>query len=183
MVDIAVSLPTKEERQQCANTIIHTMGNMFPHLRDLPDFKKQLWDHLAIMSDFKLDIDYPFEIIKQETLQEKPHRVPYNNTRIMYRHYGRTLETLIRKACEMEDGDEKKNLVALIGNHMKKDFIAWNKDAVDLKKISSDLEELSAGKLQLTDEIMQLMNDRINYFCRPKGSNNNKNKNKNKNKK
>ena len=40
---------------------------MFPHLRDVDDFKHILWDHLAIMSDFKLDIDYPYEIVKKKS--------------------------------------------------------------------------------------------------------------------
>lgn len=67
MVDHALTIEDRAERQRCANTIINIMGGMFPHLRDVPDFKHKLWDHLAIMSDFKLDIDYPFEVIPKTT--------------------------------------------------------------------------------------------------------------------
>ena len=92
MVDYCVTIQDREERKRCANTIINIMGNMFPHLRDVNDFKHILWDHLAIMADFKLDIDYPYEIIKKENLYSRPPRIPYNNNRIRYRHYGKTLE-------------------------------------------------------------------------------------------
>lgn len=161
MVDYALTIRNRAERQNCANTIINVMGNMFPHLRDVPDFKHKLWDHLAIMADFKLDIDYPYEIIREENLNTKPERVPYPSTRIRYRHYGRTLEVLIKEACTFPEGDEKNNLVALIANHMKKDFIAWNKENVDLGKINDDLMEYSKGELQLTDTILRLMDSRV----------------------
>ena len=157
MVDHALTIQDPAERQRCANTIINIMGNMFPHLRDVPDFKHKLWDHLAIMADFKLDIKYPYEIIREENLGTKPDSIPYPSTKMRYRHYGRTLEVLIKKACEFPEGDEKRNLVALICNHMKKDYMAWNKDTVDDRKIAEDLDELSGGKLRMDDDIIRLM--------------------------
>ena len=187
MVDYALTIQDRAERQRCANTIVNIMGSMFPHLRDVPDFKQKLWDHLAIMSDFKLDIDYPCEIIRKDRLNTKPDSIPYPRTQIRYRHYGRTLEVLIQKACEMPEGDEKQNLMALICNHMKKDYMAWNKDTVEDQKIADDLEELSKGKLHMTPDIVRLMNERINRYCRPLKNNypnsNNNNRNNNRNKK
>ena len=104
--------------------------------------------------------------------------VPYSTTRMRYRHYGHTLEVLIRKACEFPEGNEKRNLVAMICNHMKKDYMAWNKDTVDDRKIAEDLYELSDGKLQLTDDIIRLMAERLNQNYRPKVNyNNNRNSN------
>ena len=164
MVDFALTIQDRSERQRCANTVINIMGNMFPHLRDVPDFKHKLWDHLAIMSDFKLDIDYPYEIIRKDNLVT---------------NYGRTLEVLIKKACEFPEGDEKKNLVALICNHMKKDYMAWNKDTVDDRKIAEDLAEFSGGKLQMDDEILRLMSERIAQNYRPRTNNNNNQRNNN----
>lgn len=183
MVDHALTIEDRAERQRCANTIINIMGGMFPHLRDVPDFKHKLWDHLAIMSDFKLDIDYPFEVIPQNNLDAKPEPVPYPCTKIRYRHYGRTLEVLIQKACEFPEGDEKQNLVALICNHMKKDYMTWNKDTVDDRKIADDLYELSGGKLQMTDEILKLMAERIDLYYRPTKANTPNNNNNRNNKK
>ena len=143
MVDYCVTIEDREERKRCANTIINIMGNMFPHLRDVNDFKHILWDHLAIMSDFKLDIDYPYEIVKRENLNQKPPRIPYNTNRIRYRHYGKTLELMIREATELEDGPEKDQLVRLLATQMKKSFLTWNKETVDDRKIFKDLDELS----------------------------------------
>ena len=113
MVDHALTIEDKEERQRCANTIVNIMGGMFPHLRDVPDFKHKLWDHLAIMSDFKLDIDYPFEIVKREELEMKPGKIAYPDKAIRYRHYGRFLESMIKKLSEMEEGEEKQALCCL----------------------------------------------------------------------
>jgi len=158
MVDYALTIQDRAERQRCANTIINIMGNMFPHLRDVPDFKHKLWDHLAIMSGFELDIDYPYEIIRKDNLVTRPDHIPYNTT----------LEVLIKKAIEFPEGNEKRNLIALICNHMKKDYMAWNKDTVDDKKIAEDLYELSDGKLQMTDDIVRLMAERLNQNYRPK---------------
>mgnify|MGYP002233105214 CR=1 FL=1 len=144
------------------------------------DFKHKLWDHLAIMADFKLDIDYPYEVIRKDNLITKPETVPYPSTKIRYRHYGRTLEVLIKKAIDFPEGDEKQNLVALICNHMKKDYMSWNKDTVDDRKIADDLAELSGGKLQMTDSLLRLMAERIEQNYRPKMNNqNNRNNNRN----
>ena len=173
MIDHCVSIEDREERTRCANTIINIMGNLFPHLRDVDDFKHKLWDHLAIMSDFKLDIDYPYEIIRKDNLNTRPEVIPYPSTKIRYRHYGRTLEVLIKKAIDFPEGDEKQNLIALICNHMKKDYMTWNKDTVDDRKIAEDLNEYSGGKLQMTDDIIKLMAERINQNYRPKVNNQN----------
>lgn len=180
MVDHALTIEDRAQRQRCANTIVNIMGGMFPHLRDVPDFKHKLWDHLAIMSDFKLDIDYPYDVMHKDRLNAKPENVPYPSANIRYRHYGRMLEVLIKKAIDFPEGEEKQNLIALICNHMKKDYMVWNKDTVDDRKIAEDLQELSGGKLQMTDSIVRLMAERIGLNCRPKANaQNNRNNNRN----
>ena len=156
MVDHALQIEDREERQRCANTIIKIMGNMYPLLRDLPDFKQKLWDHLAIMSNFKLDIDYPYEIIKQDTLNSSPERIPYSNGRIKYRHYGYFLEELIRKAMELPEGEERAQLIHLIAIQMRKNFITWNKDSVEIPKLIADLEDYTQGRIKLTEEDLEI---------------------------
>ena len=89
MVDHAITIEDRAERQRCANTIIAVMGNMYPQLRDMPDFKHKLWDHLAVMADFKLDIDYPYEVIKPEEFHVAPQHLSYRSSEIRNRHYGR----------------------------------------------------------------------------------------------
>ena len=160
MVDYCVTIEDREERKRCADTIINVMGNMFPHLRDVNDFKHILWDHLAIMSDFKLDIDYPYEIVQKEELYTRPPQIPYNNSRIRYRHYGKTLELMIQRATEYPEGPEKDALIRLLATQMKKSFLTWNKESVDDRKIFKDLSELSGGKIVLNEEEHKLAESR-----------------------
>lgn len=160
MVDYCVTIEDRLERKRCADTIINIMGNMFPHLRDVNDFKHILWDHLAIMGDFKLDIDYPYEIVKKEDLHSKPPKVAYGNSRIRYRHYGKTLEQMVIKATELEDGEERNQLIRLLANQMKKSYLTWNKESVDDEKIFKDLYELSKGEIALSTEEYKLAESR-----------------------
>jgi hypothetical protein len=168
MVDYCVSLSSREDRTQCANAIINLMGNMFPHLRDVNDFKHILWDHLAIMSGFALDIDYPYEVIKKEDLYIKPKRLPYDQGHIVYKHYGKNLENMIKKATEYEDGEQKVHLIGLLANHMKKSFLTWNKEVVDDSKIFKDLEYLSQGKIVLDEDSHKLTESKDNLMKKNK---------------
>lgn len=170
MIDHCVSIEDRAERTRCANTIINIMGNLFPHLRDVDDFKHKLWDHLAIMSDFKLDIDYPYEIIRKENLRTKPEKVPYILTPIRYRHYGKTLERMIKKCEEYPEGPERDQLISLLANHMKKSFLTWNKEVVDDDKIFKDLREYSRGKIDLNPETFRLKESK--EFLQKKNKNN-----------
>lgn len=156
MVDYALTIEDREERQRCANTIVKIMGNMYPLMRELPDFKRKLWDHLAIMSDFKLDIDYPYEVVKPDTLATPPCRIPYSTGRIRRRHYGLILEQLIQKAVEYPEGEEKNQLLHLIAVHMRKNFITWNKDSVEIQKIIDDMYEYSQGTISLTEQDLEI---------------------------
>jgi hypothetical protein len=160
MVDHCTLVEDKDERNRCAGAIINIMGNLFPHLRDVNDFKHILWDHLAIMSDFKLDVDYPYEVIKKEDLYKSPPCLAYSNSRITYRHYGKTLEQMIMKANELEDSVEKNMLIKLLANHMKKQFMIWNKDSVDDRKILKDLDELSRGQIVLNENSYKLVENK-----------------------
>lgn len=138
------------------------MGNLFPYLRDVNDFKHKLWDHVAIMSDFNLDIEFPYEIVKKENLYTRPETIPYQNRRIRYMHYGRTLQEMIHKAAEYEEGIEKSELIRLIANQMKKCLISWNKEFADNKKVFDDLRELSNGKIDLSEDSLRLFENREN---------------------
>lgn len=155
MVNHVTTIENREERQKAAQTIIDIMGNLFPYLRDVPDFKHKLWDHLAIMTDFSLDIDYPYELPEREMLLEKPNKIPYPTGRIRYRHYGKVIETMIKRATEYEPGPEKDNLIQMLADHMKKCYLTWNKETLDDNIIFKDLVELSKGKIEIP-EGMQL---------------------------
>lgn len=156
MVDHCLTIEDREERTRCAYSIINTMGNLFPMLRDVEDFKHKLWDHLAIMADFRLDIDYPYEVIRPENLNTRPEKVEYTSSPIRYRHYGKSVELMIAKAAVMEPGEERDALVSLIAHHMKKMMLAVNKDGVDDAKIFKDLCEYSHGAIRLDAETCHL---------------------------
>lgn len=155
MVDHCVSIPDREERTRCAYTIINIMGNLFPHLRDIDDFKHKLWDHLAIMSDFKLDIDYPCEIVRRENLVTKPDRIPYASARIRYRHYGKITEEMLQKARLMPPGAEQDALISMLANYMKKSYLTWNKDNVEDDKIWQDVCEYTHGDIRMDYPLMR----------------------------
>lgn len=149
MVEHLMTIDDRAERNKAAKGVIAVMGNLNPHLRDVNDFKHKLWDHLAIISDFKLDIDSPYETPTPELLKEKPNKIGYNQKKIRYKHYGHSIALIIEKAVEMEEGEEKRDLTYMIANHMKKSYLTWNREAVDDKDIIQDLRVLSDNKLNI----------------------------------
>ena len=153
MVDHIKTIEDREERNKAARTIIGVMGNLNPHLRDVNDFKHKLWDHLAVISNFELDIDSPYETPTPELLQEKPAKVDYNQKAIRYKHYGHSIVLMIEKAAEMEEGEEKSDLIKMIAYHMKKSYLTWNREAVDNQEIFDDLKTLSAGRIEVDPEM------------------------------
>ena len=153
MVDHALTIENREERQRCAETIVRIMKSMFP---DLPDHERKLWDHLAIMSDFKLDIDYPCEVIKPEEFHVAPQHLSYRNSEIRNRHYGRIVEEMISHALTIEDEEEKKQFIELILIQMKKNYIAWNKDGVEDKRIIEDLRIYTKGTIDIADKEIRI---------------------------
>lgn len=152
MVEHAVAIEDVKERNKVAKSIISVMGNLNPHLRDVPDFQHKLWDQLFIISDFKLDVDSPFPKPSRELLAESPDPLEYPQNFPKYRFYGNNIKRMIDAALKFEDGDLKEALVYTIANHMKKCYLNWNKDTVDDKVIFSHLYELSDGKINLKEK-------------------------------
>lgn len=149
MVDHCLTIEDRDERNRCAHTIVAIMDNMFPENRSEADYKHKLWDHLAIISDFKLDIDYPFEIVKKDNLDSRPEPLKYHLEHIKYRHYGKIIERMIERAAEYPEGEERDALVMLLANHMKKLIFQINKEDVDDNKIFKDLYYYSGGRIRL----------------------------------
>lgn len=152
MVDYALSIEDREERNKVAQAIISVMGNMQPHLRDVPDFQHKLWDQMFIMSDFQLDVDSPFPITSKELLQKRPEPLEYPQNHPKYRFYGNNIKRMIDVAVEWEKGDKRSGLEYAIANHMKKCYLNWNKDVVDDKAIFNHLYELSNGEIDLASD-------------------------------
>jgi len=150
MVDHLKTIEDRDERNRAAKTIISIMGNLNPQIRDVGDFKHKLWDHLALIANFELDIDSPYPVPEPSKFVEKPKPVELKVGAIRFLHYGRIIEMMIDAASEKEDGDEKEYLTSLIVNHMKKSYITWNRGQVPDEVIIGDLLQLSRGRLKIT---------------------------------
>jgi len=158
LINQAVAVEDRVERNKMAKYIIQVMGNLNPHLRDVPDFQHKLWDQLFIMSDFKLDVESPYPILSREVLQMKPDRLAYPQNFPKYRFYGNNIKYMIDVANKWEEGELKSALVKVIANHMKKSYLSWNKDTVKDDVIFEHLYELSNGKINLLESAEELIN-------------------------
>ena len=156
MVDYCMTIENRDERTHCAYTIVDTMITMFPEVRNEADYERKLWDQLAIMSDFKLDIDYPFEVVKEDSLESKPEPIHYELEKIKFRHYGKIIERMIARAAEYPEGEERDTLVMLLANHMKKLIYQISNEDVEDRKIFNDLYHYSRGTIRLNPETHKL---------------------------
>jgi hypothetical protein len=187
MVDHAVGLASKEERNKVANAIIKVMGELNPQLRDVEEYKPKLWTHLFIMSDFQLDVDSPYPLPTREALEEKPSKVAYPQSEIKIGHYGKIVQQMIEKAVEMPEGDERNALTKIIAGLMKRFHLTFNTASVEDQVIANHLKMLSKGRLILTDlSFLPNTNDILKSNANPANSmktgfgSNNKNKKKKK---
>jgi len=195
LINQAVAVEDRAERNKLARYIIQVMGGMNPHLRDVPDFQHKLWDQLFIMSDFRLDVESPFPIPSREVLQLRPEALRYPQKNPKYRFYGNNITYMIDVANSWEDGEMKDGLVMVIANHMKKSYLSWNKDTVADNVIFEHLYELSGGRINLMQSSEELIDTQALMKTNQRTSNkiitnqpqqqqkNNKNKNKKQNKK
>ena len=152
MVDLAISLPDKAERQRCANTIISIMSRVQPENADAADYEVRLWNHLAKISRYKLDIDYPVEIIPELEAMEHPRPLPYPMKKIHRRHYGHLVENALQYAQTLPDGEERNALVGMVANQMKQNLFVWNRDSMDDNLVMQDIKRYSEGLLKLPSD-------------------------------
>lgn len=178
MVKYICDLPTKDERNRYAQVVIELMGFLNPHLRDVADFKHKLWDHLHIISDFKIDVDSPYPLPSPEAIHLKPEPLRYPHQRIRYKHYGKTIELMIEKAKSIDEPARKQHMVQAIANFMKMAYVQWNKDSVADESILADLRELSKGELKLEDNVNL---NRVEYRTTPANNARNNNQRNNNN--
>lgn len=149
MIEYAITIEDREKRTKVANVIVTIMAQMHPQVKETIDYQQKLWDHLHIISEFKLDVDTDFNVPSQEEIETKPKRVPYQDNNIKYRQYGKNLENIIAKAIELEEGEEKNAFIVNIANHIKKSYLNWNRDSVNDELIIQHLDDLSDGALKM----------------------------------
>ncbi len=166
MVDYALTITDKEERQNYAEAIIEVMKGFSPKMKDVDDFRHKLWDHLAYMANYELDIDYPFEVKHIDTINKCPEKLAYPKGFIRFRHYGRLIEKAMSDLSSMEDADEKERLVRLVANRMKRNLADWKGDGIEDSKVARDIAFYTDGKVepdfsQPGKELMQIGENRF----------------------
>lgn len=186
LVDHCMTIADEKERNKFAKSIIDVMGDLNPHLRDIPDFQHKLWDQLFMMSNFQLKVDSPYPIPTRETMYTPPNKMKYPVNESKYRYYGNNVKKMIEVAGAWEEGEKKDGLTYAIANQMKKNYLKWNKDQVEDEVIFHHLEELSGGKLKAVEgeTLMTVIptNTNNNSHSSNKGKNrNNINNNRNNN--
>lgn len=192
MIEYCCTIKDRDERNLCARAIIQVMGQINPPLRDVADYNHKLWDHLFIISQFKLDVDSPYPMPDPESFMEKPKRLDYPKGRIKYKHYGKTIEDIIKKAREFKEGPERNELTRQIANQLKRSYYNWNKDLITDDIILKNLAELSSGELKVDAGVALTSQQELKGSAPNNGGNNtnkkfhhknNKHKNKHKNRK
>ncbi len=157
MVAYLKTIKDRDLRNKNAQAVINLLGRQNPHLRDVPDFQHKLWDHLFIMAGFDLDVDSPFPKPSPEKLKARPEKLPYPKTGYQFRYYGQIIKKMIDEAVKWEEGELKDLLIRTIANHMKKNYLTWNKDTVSDEVIFEHLRILSNGKIDLKPEEYELL--------------------------
>ena len=147
MIEYVVSIPDKEKRNEQIRAVVAIMGILNPQLRDLVDFKHKLWDHVHIISDFKIDIDSPYPTPTEETFSTHPSPIPLNSTPLKAAHYGRNIQNMINMIIEKPDDEIKNNMILVLAGYMRQQYLIWNKDTVSEETIFKDIYELSEGRL------------------------------------
>ena len=156
MLDHCLTIEDRDERTRCARSIIDAMSILFPSQGDPKVNRRKLWDHLAIMSDFKLDVDLPFELVRPEEFDKEPEQVAIGSGHARRRAYGCHLELMVAEAAKMPEGEERDALVLLLANHMKKLMLAVNPEGVDDEKIFSDIYEMTEGGIKVDPSQVRL---------------------------
>ena len=159
MVEHCKTIENKEERLLCAKTIVDTMANMAEQTADKEDFQKKLWNHLAAMAQYELDIDYPVEIKRIDDESTRPEQMLYPQKRIQKRNYGAIVEQFTEHLATMKDNTLRDELTILVANHMKRDLSNWSVDSMSDEKIADDMASYTNGKIQIDFNRHQLISD------------------------
>ena len=152
MIEYVMSIPDKDKRNEQIRAVVGVMGILNPQLRDLNDFKHKLWDHVQIISDFEIDIDSPYPLPTKETFDTRPTPVPIDKTPLKAAHYGRNIQNMVDMIAEKDDDELRKNMVMVLANYMRQQYLIWNKDSVTEETIFKDIEQLSGGRLKVPED-------------------------------
>jgi hypothetical protein len=165
MVKHAISLDNKDERTRCANAIVKLMATKMSHLNGSEDFNRTLWDHLFLISEGQLDIEWPYDVTTAESIHTKPQPLPLPQNIIRQRHYGRLVEELFEKLKNMDEGPQRDELARLTANQMKRDLATWGHGSMDNEKVADDMARFTDGKIQL--DLKNFVFEKVTATARP----------------
>jgi len=151
MVAHLLTIEDKERRQKQAHAVIELMGFINPQLKNIEDYRHKLWDHLFLISDFKLEVDSPYPIPTRESLRARPDPLPYPKRHPRYSHLGKHLELVIQKAMAEENEEKRSGFAHAIAYYMKLTYNTWHKELVQDESIRSELNTITQGKLEFTN--------------------------------
>lgn len=151
MIEYLTSIEDKEIRQRNAYAVIELMGFLNPHLKNVEDFRHKLWDHLFLISDFKLEVESPYPIPTRETLKTKPKPLPYPKRYPKFSHLGKNLELVINKALGEENPDKRQGFANAVAYYMKLAYSNWHKETVHDDAIQGELNNITEGQLEFTN--------------------------------
>jgi hypothetical protein len=152
IVQLAIKTEDRDKRTQIAFVIVEIMAQLHTEVKDSPELRHKLWDHLHIISDFKLDVDCPYPLPDEEVLTKNPNRLSYPKRDMRYSYYGKNIENIINKIVEANDEEHQAEISMAIANSLKKAYLMWNRDSVDDNLIKRHLKDLSNVNLTLTEE-------------------------------
>jgi len=151
MVEQLLEMENREERQRNAYVVIELMGFLNPHLKNVEDFRHKLWDHLFLISDFKLDVDSPYPIPTRETLKAKPERLKYPKQHPKFNHLGKNIEVVINKALQEENPEKRQGFANAIAYYMKLTYSNWHKELMHDDAIQNELSTITKGELEFNN--------------------------------
>ena len=172
MVEYARTIENREKRSKLAHEIVRIMSNLYPQLKEIPDYKVKLWDHIFLISDFELDVDSPYPMPKPEEVRSKPtKRMEYYDGRPRFRQYGWNVQLMINEAIEMPEGPDKKAYVNLIANTMKTFLRSMDRETTPEEVVADHINEISKGKLQIDGRELTFSKTPLNFKQPAKNSN------------
>lgn len=151
LIQYTKTVEDREKRNQMASAIVDIMAQNSPDAKGGENYKRKFWVHLMILADWELDVDVPYEISPEESVEFSPHALNYGQGEIQYRHYGAIMEKMIKRVAEYPEGEERDELVSLMAHAMKRDYLLWNSDTVEDDVITQQLESLSGDRLHLPE--------------------------------
>ena len=151
MVEYLLTLEDKEKLQRNAMALIELMGFLNPHLKNVEDFRHKLWDHLFLISDFKLDVESPYPIPTRETLKAKPEVLGYPKKYPKFNHLGKNIEIVINKALKEDNPEKRQGFANAIAYYMKLTYSNWHKELVHDDNIQTELQAMTDGQLEFNN--------------------------------